>query len=188
MINPIVPPEYAMEMRYQLDRTMDSATCGHRRDRRGIRREVRRQIRRPVRGVSDGRRGVRLGHLGHRHHDGRGVVDELRESGKKAGLIKLRFMRPFPEKELLMAASKLKALGVFDRSVGFNAYGPVFTETRGALSSLRIPITDHIGRPGREGPDAAGGKRRCIRQGGGERRRGEKVRGVNWHGLRGEKR
>jgi pyruvate ferredoxin oxidoreductase alpha subunit len=33
----------------------------------------------------------------------RQVVDELREKGERAGLIKLRFMRPFPFKELCAA-------------------------------------------------------------------------------------
>ena len=68
----------------------------------------------------------------------------------KAGLVKMRFMRPFPEKELNEIAKHLKALGVFDRSVGFNSFGPVFTEVRGALGPLHLPITDHIAGLGGE--------------------------------------
>jgi len=56
------------------------------------------------------------------------VVDRLRAEGKKVGLIRLRFMRPFPREELLKAVTGLRALGVFDRSVAFNSFGPVFTE------------------------------------------------------------
>ena len=71
-------------------------------------------------------------------------MDRLRAGGKKAGLIRLRFMRPFPKEELLEAASRLRCLGVFDRSVAFNSYGPVFTEVRNALYGSSLTITDHI--------------------------------------------
>ncbi|MDD1769490.1 MAG: pyruvate ferredoxin oxidoreductase [Methanomassiliicoccales archaeon] len=186
MINPIVPPEYAMEMRYQLDRTMDSARTvigevdeafGEKFDRQygGLFEEYQ---------MADA--DYALVTLGTATTTARGVVDELRNDGKKAGLIKLRFMRPFPEKELLLAASKLKALGVFDRSIGFNTYGPVFTEVRGALSSLRIPITDHIGGLGGRDltPQEVREMYAIVERAG----KGEKVRDVNWHGLRGEQR
>ena len=71
-------------------------------------------------------------------------MDRLRAEGKKVGLIRLRFMRPFPKEELLEAVSGLKALGVFDRSVAFNSFGPVFTEVRNAIYGTGLPITDHI--------------------------------------------
>ena len=71
----------------------------------------------------------------------REVVDQLRSEGKKAGLIKLRYMRPFPGEELRRATLNLKALGIFDRSVSFNGFGPVFTETRNALYGSGI--ADH---------------------------------------------
>ena len=184
MINPIVPPEYATEMRYQLDRTMDSArvvvseideSFGDKFGRRygGLFESYQ---------ISDAE--YALVTLGTATTTARGVVDELRQEGKRAGLIKLRFMRPFPERELIDAASKLKALGVFDRSVGFNSYGPVFTEVRGALSSLRIPITDHVGGLG--GRDLTPEDVREMYSIVEKAANGEKVRQVTWHGLRGE--
>ncbi len=64
----------------------------------------------------------------------RTIVDELREKGIKAGLIKLRVFRPFPAKELATAISRLKALAVLDRSDSFGAMGgPVFSEIRSCL-------------------------------------------------------
>jgi pyruvate ferredoxin oxidoreductase alpha subunit len=62
------------------------------------------------------------------------VVDELREQGVKAGLLKPRVYRPFPAEELVGALSHLKALAVMDRADSFNAFaGPVFTDIAAAL-------------------------------------------------------
>jgi len=66
------------------------------------------------------------------------AVDVLRESGVKAGLIKIRVFRPFPAEELAAALSKTKAAAVMDKSEGFSADGgPLFAETRSALYGLR---------------------------------------------------
>jgi pyruvate ferredoxin oxidoreductase alpha subunit len=42
-------------------------------------------------------------------------VDELREQGVKAGLIKIRVFRPFPEKQLAEALGGCRALAIMDR-------------------------------------------------------------------------
>jgi pyruvate ferredoxin oxidoreductase alpha subunit len=64
------------------------------------------------------------------------VVDKLRKEGKKAGLLKIRVMRPFPDKEIARALEGKKAVAVLDRSISFGAYSPVFTEVRSALYGL----------------------------------------------------
>ncbi len=62
------------------------------------------------------------------------VVDELREKGIKAGLLKLRVFRPFPYKEIKETLSPLKSVAVLDRSDCFNSFGgPLFMELRSAL-------------------------------------------------------
>jgi len=77
----------------------------------------------------------------------KGVVDELREQGKKVGLIKLRVFRPFPRAETVELVKNLKALAVLDRSNSFGAFGgPVFGEIRSACygTGIRVPIVDYI--------------------------------------------
>jgi pyruvate ferredoxin oxidoreductase alpha subunit len=65
------------------------------------------------------------------------VVDGLRESGVKAGLLKLRVFRPFPYEEIAKALSKIKAVAIMDRSDSYNAMGgPVFTEIRSAMYDM----------------------------------------------------
>jgi len=66
------------------------------------------------------------------------AIDNLRENGVKAGLVKIRVFRPFPGEELAKALAKTKAVAVMDKSEGFSANGgPVFAETRSALYDLK---------------------------------------------------
>lgn len=68
------------------------------------------------------------------------VVDKLRADGIKAGILKLRVLRPFPFQELIESLKNLKVLAVLDRSDSFGAMGgPVFHELRSALLELKDP-------------------------------------------------
>ena len=69
----------------------------------------------------------------------RAAVDRIREvSGKKAGLLKIRVFRPFPEKELAEALKDKKAVAVLDRSEMVSATGgPLGTEVRSALYGVK---------------------------------------------------
>jgi pyruvate ferredoxin oxidoreductase alpha subunit len=71
------------------------------------------------------------------------VIDELREKGVKAGLVKIRLFRPFPYKQLADVLSGVKAVAVLDRSDGLAGLGgPVFGEVRSALyDSEKRPVT-----------------------------------------------
>ena len=51
------------------------------------------------------------------------AIDELRNQGKKVGLLKLRVFRPFPGDEIAKALSHTKAVAILDRSEGFRAGG-----------------------------------------------------------------
>ena len=64
----------------------------------------------------------------------RDAVDEARERGIRAGVVKLRFIRPFPAERVKEALTGVKGFAVVDRSVsfGWNA-GPMYVETCAAL-------------------------------------------------------
>ena len=67
------------------------------------------------------------------------VVDELRQEGVKAGLLRLRTFRPFPVEEIQKALSKVRAIAVLDKSMSFGGNGgAVFQEVRHALYDLEI--------------------------------------------------
>lgn len=64
----------------------------------------------------------------------RTVVDALREEGVKAGLLKLRFLRPFPEAEVRSVAASVRALGVLEKDISFGYEGTVFTNVASAVA------------------------------------------------------
>ena len=76
------------------------------------------------------------------------VVDELREKGIKAGLLKIRVYRPFPVEEVAKALSHLKAVAVLDKDDSVNAAGgPLFTDVTSsmyAMSDEHVPIVNYI--------------------------------------------
>ncbi len=66
---------------------------------------------------------------------GKDAVDAAREKGIKAGLIKIRFIRPFPAERIAKALAGKKAFAVVDRSVSFGwNCGPMYMETKAALA------------------------------------------------------
>ncbi|MDL2285596.1 hypothetical protein LJB93_02495 [Desulfovibrio sp. OttesenSCG-928-F07] len=64
---------------------------------------------------------------------GRVAVDRARERGLKVGLVKVRYMRPFPSERVAKALSKVKAWAAVDRSVCFGwDSGPTYMEALAA--------------------------------------------------------
>ncbi len=70
----------------------------------------------------------------------RTVVRELRKEGIKAGLIKIRFMRPFPTDEIIGLTTNAKAIAVLDRDISFGYEGTVFTNVNSALARTHNDI------------------------------------------------
>ena len=63
-------------------------------------------------------------------------IDELRDKGIAAGLVKIRLWRPFPSDELKAAARGARVLAVMDRAVSFGrSGGPVFTDVKATFYS-----------------------------------------------------
>lgn len=66
---------------------------------------------------------------------GKDAVDAAREKGVKAGLVKIRFYRPFPAKRLAKVLEGKKAFCVVDRSVSFGwSKGSMYVETLAAMA------------------------------------------------------
>jgi pyruvate ferredoxin oxidoreductase alpha subunit len=62
------------------------------------------------------------------------VVDEFRQEGIKAGLLRIRAFRPLPVEEIRRALENVKAVAVMDKSMSFGGDGgAVFHEVRHAL-------------------------------------------------------
>jgi pyruvate ferredoxin oxidoreductase alpha subunit len=75
------------------------------------------------------------------------VIDELRQEGIKAGLLRLRTFRPLPVEELRSTLKNAKAIAVMDKSMSFGGFGgAVFHEVRHALYDAQAhpPIVNYI--------------------------------------------
>lgn len=69
------------------------------------------------------------------------AVDDLREQGKKVGVIKLRVFRPFPADELAKALRNCKAAAIMDRTESYNGNGgPLGSEITAGLFRNKVMI------------------------------------------------
>ncbi len=76
------------------------------------------------------------------------VVDEYRARGVRMGMLKVRYMRPFPDEEIAKALSGCKAYGVIDRSVCFGwDMGVLAVEVNAACGryGVKLPNLAFIG-------------------------------------------
>lgn len=63
----------------------------------------------------------------------RETADALRTRGIKAGVLRLRYIRPFPNVELASILRKAKAIGVLEKDISFGNEGTIFTNVNSAL-------------------------------------------------------
>ncbi|TSD02263.1 MAG: pyruvate ferredoxin oxidoreductase, alpha subunit [Parcubacteria group bacterium Athens0714_25] len=69
------------------------------------------------------------------------VVDELREQGKKVGLLKIKLFRPFPYKEVAEILKNAKNVAVMDRAISFGSVSPLYSEIVNSCSMFHIPCS-----------------------------------------------
>jgi len=75
------------------------------------------------------------------------VVDNLREKGIKAGLLKVRVFRPFPVEEISKALEHIKAIAILDRADSLNAAGgALFEDVTSAMyvNNIHVPAVNYI--------------------------------------------
>ena len=77
----------------------------------------------------------------------RETVDKLREQGEKVGLLRIRYMRPFPNEEIAESVKNAKSVAVLEKDISFGNEGTVYTNVNSALqkSGISIPTSDYIG-------------------------------------------
>lgn len=77
----------------------------------------------------------------------RETVESLRASGEKVGLLRLRYIRPFPNEEIAAAVKNAKAVAVLEKDISFGNEGTVYTNVNSALhkAGLVLPSSNYIG-------------------------------------------
>jgi pyruvate/2-oxoacid:ferredoxin oxidoreductase alpha subunit len=144
IIGSFSPPEYIQEIRYQTDESMHNS--------RSVIEEVNSEFAevfgRDYHGMieeyqTDDADAILIT-LGTVTSTARPIVDEYRAAGKKVGLVKLRFFRPYPTELIRKIAEKTKAIGVYDRAVSFGSGGPSWIDCRSALYGYNIPVINFL--------------------------------------------
>mgnify|MGYP002565241464 CR=1 FL=1 len=74
-------------------------------------------------------------------------VAQLRAQGVKAGLMRIRYMRPFPARQIVEALAGAAAVGVLEKDVSFGAEGTVMTNVCSALQQAgnAVPVVNFVG-------------------------------------------
>lgn len=75
------------------------------------------------------------------------AIDELRNKGVKAGLLKIRMFRPFPSEEVAKALKNAKAIAVLDKADSLNGAGGALYEdvTSGMfVSKVNVPTVNYV--------------------------------------------
>jgi pyruvate ferredoxin oxidoreductase alpha subunit len=66
------------------------------------------------------------------------VVDEMRDEGKKVGVIKVITHRPLPSQELYDALRHIPEIAVVDKSISLGAAGPLYMDLRSVFQGRDI--------------------------------------------------
>ena len=70
----------------------------------------------------------------------RETADKLREKGVRAGVVRIRYMRPFPNGEIADVLRNVKAYAVLEKDISFGNEGTVFTNVNSALKKADLNV------------------------------------------------
>ncbi len=68
----------------------------------------------------------------------RDVVDDLRSSGEKVGMLKVRTYRPFPKEDIYNSIKNANKVAVLDKNITFGVGGALYTDIRSAIRDVDI--------------------------------------------------
>ena len=77
----------------------------------------------------------------------RDVADELRAAGKRAGVLRIRYLRPMPDAALARALVDAAAVGVLEQDISFGGTGTVYANVLASLARAGVvrPSANFIG-------------------------------------------
>jgi 2-oxoisovalerate ferredoxin oxidoreductase alpha subunit len=129
----VMPHTWHMEFRYKIAEAMDKARI----KLLEAEKEFEKMFGRSYGGLLDNYRtedaDVVLMAAGTNASTAREAVDDLRAEGKKVGLARIRFFRPFPYEEVRKMVKGKDVIGVSERTFTFGYGGPFFAEVGGAI-------------------------------------------------------
>ncbi len=74
------------------------------------------------------------------------AVEMLRSEGYPVGVLRIRFYRPFPHRDLWEYGRGVKGIIVYDRAISFGAWGQLYTDTVAGLYNYtrNLPIISNV--------------------------------------------
>jgi len=137
-------PDYYMEFRYEIDRAQHRAKEVFAKAGRELAKQFDRDYSAPVEGYRLEDADTAIVAMGSICGTAKDAVDEMRDAGKTAGLLKIRMFRPFPAEEIRDALKGVSTVAVLDRNISLGSGGGVGTEVKAALSGSGTAVYDYI--------------------------------------------
>ena len=137
-------PEYYLEFRYEHDQAMKRA----KKIISDAGREFGKMFGRDYSALIEGYRlddaEIALVTMGSLAGTVKDAIDEMRERGKKVGLLRIRCFRPFPTEEVAQALAGVKTVAVLDKNISVGSKGALALEIKDALYGKAPKVFDYI--------------------------------------------
>jgi pyruvate ferredoxin oxidoreductase alpha subunit len=137
-------PDYYMEFRYEIDRAMHRSKEVLFRAGKEFGEQFGRDYSASVEGYRLDDADTALIAMGSICGTVKDAIDEMRDAGKKVGLLKLRSFRPFPKTEIAHALRNISNVAVLDKNISLGSGGAVAFEVKDALYGSGITVKDFI--------------------------------------------
>lgn len=137
-------PDYYMEFRFEIDRAMQRARQCITRAGKEFAERIGRDYSAPVEKYRLDDADTALIGLGSLCGTVKDAVDDMRENGKKVGLLKIRTFRPFPIEEIRSALRDVSTIAVLDKNISLGSKGAVGLEVKDAMYGSGVSIYDYI--------------------------------------------
>jgi len=126
----IVPPDFFMELRYEISKSHLKALDVMKKIEREFLETFSRKTPLIVEDYMLDDADVAIVTAGAISSEAKIAVDNLREEGLKAGLLRIKCFRPFPSQFVVDALNGVEKIYVFDRSVSMGSEGQIYQEMK----------------------------------------------------------
>jgi pyruvate ferredoxin oxidoreductase alpha subunit len=137
-------PEYYHEFRYEMDRVLKQSKAIIQKTGKEFGQMFGRDYSAMVEGYRLEDADTAIVAMGSICGTTKDAIDEMREEGKKVGLLKIRVFRPFPTEDVARALAHVQRVAVLDKNISLGAKGAVALEVKDALYNSGIPVKDYI--------------------------------------------
>ncbi len=75
------------------------------------------------------------------------IADKRRAAGEKVGVLRIRYMRPFPAEEIAEAIKGAKGIAVLEKDISFGNEGRVYADVLAAIqeAGISVPSANYVG-------------------------------------------